>query len=335
VPDVEMPTTSSRNPMAVDQHIIMNDLAGYEKYYFIGGSPSWANIRGVLMNNVDGMHLYDQEVLDAPRLDVWGISDKNLFLESNKILAKESKPFFAIIQTADNHRPYSIPWEDKDFVSRKPTEDSLNRFGFMDQVSYDLKVKEYNAFRYTDYTFQKFMEAASKQKYFNNTIFVFIGDHGIPGDAGEMFSDAWTEQRLAAEHVPLLFYSPGRLPAKRSSIICSQVDVMPSIAGLCTTSFTNTTLGRNLMDSSNNQQPFAFIFDPDQRQAGIVKGDYYYRRHLQTGKEEMVSIINDQHAGTDKLTSSLREEMRQLSDAIYQASRYLLLNNKKKPRVNN
>src|SRR4030095_10789662 len=43
-PDVSMPQTASRNPAAVDQHTIINDFNGYEKLYFIGGSPSWANI---------------------------------------------------------------------------------------------------------------------------------------------------------------------------------------------------------------------------------------------------------------------------------------------------
>ncbi len=334
VPDVEMPKTSSRNPLAVDQHIILNDLVGYEKYYFIGGSPSWANIRGLLMNNIYGLHMYDQEVLDAPRLDVWGISDKNLFLESNKILAQESKPFFAIIQTADNHRPYTIPEEDTDFMVRATTEDSLNRFGFSDQVNYNLKLKEYNAFRYTDYTFQQFMHAASMEKYYDNTIFVFIGDHGIPGDAGTMFSPAWTAQRLAAEHVPLLFYSPRMLPPSRSSIICSQVDIMPTIAGFCSDSFTNSTLGRNLLDS-NHRHPFAFIFDPDQQQSGVIMGDYYYRKHLQTGKEEMVSIKINKQTGTDQSVLPIKEEMKQLSDALYQCSRYLLLNNKKKNQFSN
>jgi phosphoglycerol transferase MdoB-like AlkP superfamily enzyme len=28
------------------------------------------------------------------------------------------------------------------------------------------------------------MEAAAKEAYFKNTLFVFIGDHGIRGDAG-------------------------------------------------------------------------------------------------------------------------------------------------------
>ncbi|HTQ26784.1 MAG TPA: sulfatase-like hydrolase/transferase, partial [Puia sp.] len=86
IPDVEVATTtSSRNPSAVDQHTIINDFEGYEKFYFLGGSTSWANIRGLLTNNINGLHLYEQQDYDAPKIDVWGISDKNLFLEANKV----------------------------------------------------------------------------------------------------------------------------------------------------------------------------------------------------------------------------------------------------------
>ncbi|HEV3249645.1 MAG TPA: sulfatase-like hydrolase/transferase, partial [Puia sp.] len=87
IPDVEAAnTTSSRNPAAVDQRTIMSDFKGYDKFYFIGGSSSWANIRGLLKNNIEGLHLYEQQDYDAPKIDVWGISDKNLFLEANKSL---------------------------------------------------------------------------------------------------------------------------------------------------------------------------------------------------------------------------------------------------------
>ena len=35
IPDVEYPNTASRNPAAVDQHTIINDYKGYDKFYFI------------------------------------------------------------------------------------------------------------------------------------------------------------------------------------------------------------------------------------------------------------------------------------------------------------
>ncbi|WP_315821925.1 LTA synthase family protein [Paraflavitalea speifideaquila] len=267
IPDVEVPKTASRNPGAVDQHSIINDFAGYEKLYFLGGSASWANIRGLLTNNITGLKLYEGEDFKSPTVDVWGISDKNLFLESNKILAQQNKPFFAVIQTADNHRPYTIPKEDQqEFKKVNVSLDSIRRFGFEN-------VDELNAFRYTDFSYRKFIEAARAEKYFNNTIFVFIGDHGIPGNAGTMFPQAWTEQRLTSMHVPLLMYSPALVKPRRTDMICSQVDVLPTLASLANISYTNTTLGKDLLDSTTH--PFAFIFDPDNNMSGIVKGDYF------------------------------------------------------------
>ncbi len=321
-PDVEMTKTASRNPAAVDQHTIINNFNGYEKFYFLGGSTSWANIRGVLTNNIDNLHLYEQEDYKAEKIDVWGISDKNLFLEANKVLAQQQKPFFAIIQTADNHRPYTIPEEDlKEFNKVEAPADSLRKYGFE-------SLAEMNAFRYTDFGYQKFIEAAQKEKYFNNTVFVFIGDHGIPGNADALFPHSWTAQRLTTMHVPLLIYAPGKLAPKRVHTLSSQTDVLPTIAGLCNIKYTNSTLGKDLLDSAT--KGFAFIFDPDNSMTGVVKGDYLYRKQLRSNKEELVSIVNNEPVPNDAEHTAIAHEMQVLTDALFETAKFMLLNNKKK-----
>ncbi|MGB8194764.1 MAG: LTA synthase family protein [Chitinophagaceae bacterium] len=324
IPDVELANTASRNPAAVDQHTIINDFDGYEKFYFIGGSASWANIRGLLTNNISNLHLYEQDQFNAPAIDVWGISDKNLLLESGKILAQQKKPFFAVIQTAGNHRPYTIPAEDLDeFKLVNVPKDSLTRYGYENN-------EELNAFRYTDFCFQKFMQKAAKEPYFNNTIFVFIGDHGIAGNAGDMFPEAWTKSRLTSEHVPLLFYAPRLLNAQRVHRIASQVDVLPTIAGMCGLSYTNTTLGRDLMDSVFYAKQLAFIIDPDNGTAGLVNDSVFYRHSILTKEHygEAVSIIPGRDISIT--TAGETESFRKLTDALFETSKYLLLNNKKK-----
>ncbi|HEY4291026.1 MAG TPA: sulfatase-like hydrolase/transferase [Puia sp.] len=326
IPDVAAATTtSSRNPAAVDQHTIINDFSGYEKLYFIGGSTSWANIRGLLTNNIRGLHLYEQENYSSPKIDVWGISDKNLFLEANKVLKQQQGPFFAIIQTADNHRPYTIPQEDRPiFHPRTVPEDSLRRYGFESN-------EEMNAFRYTDFGYETFIRAASREKYFDNTVFLFVGDHGIPGDAGDLFPRAWTDQRLTSEHVPLLIYAPKLLRAQRLTGDCSQVDVLPTLAGLCDIPYDNTTLGRDLLDSAQYRgKEMSFIYDPDAGNIGVVKGGYFYRRGLKTGKEEMVSVVGNEPPPAGMIKGPVGQEMKKLSEGMYELSRYMLLQNKKK-----
>jgi phosphoglycerol transferase MdoB-like AlkP superfamily enzyme len=325
IPDVAAATTtSSRNPAAVDQHTIINDFEGYDKNYFLGGSTSWANIRGLLTNNIRDLRLYEQQDYSAPKVDVWGISDKNLFLEANKVLKKEQAPFFAVIQTADNHRPYTIPEEDRQaFHPVTMPADSLRRYGFGSN-------EEMNAFRYTDFGYRTFIEAASKEKYFANTIFLFVGDHGIPGDAGALFPRAWTDQRLTAEHVPMLIWSPALRHPRRIAGICSQVDVLPTLAGLCGMPYRNTTLGRDLLDTAAYaDKGLAFIYDPDQAYIGVIKGDYFYRRQLTTGKEEMVSVVNNSVTAPAMMTGPVKRQLQQLSDGLYEVSRFMLLTNKK------
>jgi phosphoglycerol transferase MdoB-like AlkP superfamily enzyme len=264
---------------------------------------------------------------------VWGISDKNLFLESNKILKQQTKPFFAVIQTADNHRPYTIPAEDRDaFKILSFSPDSLKRFGFESN-------EEMNAFRYTDFGYQQFMEAAKKEAYFKNTIFVFVGDHGIRYNGSlEYFPKSWTEQGLTCEHVPLLFYAPGLLKPQRISNVASQVDILPTIASLARIPYTNNSLGRNLFDtvpalqfkSVFAKENYAFVIDHDVHTIGLVSNQYYYLKNLKTGKQELVSMTGNDPVPANPSTDSAKNYLQKLTDAYYETAKYLLLNNKKR-----
>jgi len=319
-PDVLEGKTSSRNPLAVDQHSIIADFKNYEKYYFLGGSASWANIRGVLTNNISDLKIFEQGSYQSSEIDVWGISDKNLFLEANKTLSKNTKPFFAIIQTADNHRPYTIPTEDlKVFVKKTVPKDSLLKFGFENN-------EEYNAFRYTDFCIEQFIEAAKKEKYFNETLFVFIGDHGIKGDAGTMLPKSFTEQGLTNMHVPLLFYAPSILQPKEYSIPVSQLDVLPSIASLCNIPYTNTTMGKNVFITVQQNDNAIFLYDDFNQQIGVLNNEYYYGYKLKNpSKPIFESALNNEVVKND----SVQKQMDILTKTIYETAKYMLKNNQK------
>jgi len=102
----------------------------------------------------------------VPEVNVWGISDKDLFLEANELFREKDKPFFAYIQTSGNHRPYNktIPMADSDFVKIAVPEAELKRYGFE-------SIDELNCFWYPVYFIQKFMEAATQEKNFHNQVF--------------------------------------------------------------------------------------------------------------------------------------------------------------------
>ncbi|MFN8290302.1 MAG: sulfatase-like hydrolase/transferase [Chitinophagaceae bacterium] len=80
IPDAQLFKFSSRNPDAVKQHTIIDNLAGYEKHYFLGGNPEFGNFEG-LLNNIDGLQMHTGKRPGIPEVNVWGISDKELFLK--------------------------------------------------------------------------------------------------------------------------------------------------------------------------------------------------------------------------------------------------------------
>ena len=319
IPDVQLSKFATRNDATVNQRSIINDFDGYEKMYFIGGRSQFNNFAG-LLKNIRGVKIYEEGSYSAPKINVWGISDKNLFLEANAVMARQQKPFFSIIQTADNQRPHNIPEDDKDFIQKDIPLDTLLKYGFE-------SVKEYNAFAYTDYCFKKFMQAASAESYFENTIFVFVGDHGVEGNAMAMYPKAWTEQRLTEEHVPLLFYAPALLnPQKRTEVV-SQIDVLPTIAGMLLQPYSNSTLGRNLLDTAKKEN-LAFIIYHAPGWVGVINDEYFYRKNIRMQKEELLPVQYNLPVLAGKQEDSVKKKMSQLTSAIYETSRWMLLNNK-------
>lgn len=317
-PDVQLSKFSTRNPEAIDQHTIINDFEGYQKFYFLGGSPSFSNFEG-LVKNIDDVHMNVEGKFESQPVDVWGISDKNLFLEANEVFARQQDPFFAIVQTADNHRPFTIPEEDAgDFEVKRISNEELDKYGFE-------SLSEYNAFRYADYCIETFMKAARKEKYFSNTVFVFIGDHGVSGDASNIYPAVWTDERLTEEHVPLLFYAPGLLPAQQRNEVVSMVDVLPTIAGITGQTYTNTTLGRDILDGKYSNQS-AFIILHDEGRIGMVTQEYYFTKNLHFEKEQIHFIR--EHSYTSAELDSIKKKMSHLTSAYYETARWMLVHNK-------
>ena len=319
IPDVQLSKFSTRNPQALDQHTIINNFEGYQKFYFLGGSPSFNNFEG-LVKNIDGIQMNVEGNFDYKPVNVWGISDKDLFLEANKLFSKQKEPFFAIVQTADNHRPFTIPPEDAAFQKKLVTKDELEKWGFE-------SVEEYNAFRYADFCFQNFIETAKKQPYFANTVFVFVGDHGVSGNAQSVYPKVWTDERLTDEHVPLLFYAPRLMAPQKRDEVVSQIDVLPTIAGLTGQSYTNTTLGRDVLHNDGGGH-YAFIILHDEGKIGMVTDDFYFSKNLNFQHEEL-HFLNDHSSYTPQQMDSIKRKMSTVTSGFYETARWMLVHNKK------
>jgi len=330
LPDVELNKTSTRNPLIVDQHTIINAFTDYNKHYFLGGSANWGNIRGLLSHNIKDLNLHEEGSYTSERVDVWGISDLDLFIESNKILKKQTEPFFSIIQTSGNHRPYTIPDNNQNFKYVKQNKEQLTKNGFISE-------KEYNSFRFMDHSIGHFMALAKKENYFDNTVFVFFGDHGISGYGGEHTSQFDSDFDLTGLHVPFVIYAPKLLKAQTLEHVASQVDILPTLAALITKGYTNTTLGRDLLNPKYDAQRYAFrIIHEKIPNLGLITQDYYLKV-LADGRAAKLYATHSNHSKnkeTGKHTDislqkpELTKKFKQLTLGVYETAKYMRYHNK-------
>ncbi len=327
LPDVESRETSSRNPLIVKQNSIVTAFEGYDKLYFLGGSVNWANIRGLLGHNIPNIEIYEEGSYDAPDADVWGISDLNLFVEASNVLAAkgDEKPFFAIIQTSGNHRPYTIPDDNRGFEYRTPeSEEYVKKYGFT-------SIQEYNSFRFMDHSIGVFMQEAASQPYFDNTVFVFLADHGLPGSAAHI-PKSEMQLGMTQFHVPFVIHAPGLIKGGMEiDTISSEVDVLATVASLTSTPYKNTTLGRDIFSAPPNGERYAFTISGQSRtpEIGLVSKDFYYKTLVKDGRGTLHEY-DSQEPRTDVSNQypEIARRMEEMVRAFYESARYIRYFNK-------
>ena len=324
LPDVETIKTSTRNPLIIDQHTIINSFTDYQNFYFIGGSASWGNIRGLLSRNIKGVKIYEEGNYKSKRVDVWGISDLHLFAEANSVLKKKKdKPFFAIIQTAGNHKPYNIPEDNRGFIYSGLKDEQVTSYGFE-------SAREFDSFRYMDHSVGYFMKIARKEQYFANTIFIFFGDHGIYGDTGK--HTPLYEHRLAIQsfHVPLVIYAPKLIKKGQTfDTVASGVDILPTLAGLASEKYVNTTIGRDLLDNQHENTRYAFtVHHGNGLTIGLLDENYYFRMRDSGNNKVLYSLHSDKPRNNIILQKPDQAIlMEKYCSAIFETSRYMRFHN--------
>lgn len=322
IPDIEVNQSSSRNPLVVKQNTLVNEFKGYDKFYFLGGSANWGNIRGILSGNIPGLMLHEEGSYsrDSQRIDVWGISDLHLFIEANRVLRKpRDKPFFAMIQTASNHRPYKLPDDRMGFEYDSKDNFDWKKYGFHNE-------REYNALRFLDHSIGKFIEIAQQEAYFKNTLFAFFGDHAVP-EVGEHMPQYLQQLHIHEELVPFVIYAPALIGKGRiHSKIASELDVLPTLAGLSLPQYTNTTLGRDLLDPRHDSQRYAFTFNRTP-EIGLI-GDKFYFQMFANGQHKRLHRLDSHNPRKNVVDHhpDIARQFEELCRGIYETARYMRFN---------
>ena len=326
--DVASVETASSNPRIVDQYSSINALNNYKKFYLMGGSASWRNVRSLLKNNIHDIKIMEQDDMDYPRLDVWGISDNDLFKVAHSTFENinTSNPFFAVVQTATNHRPYSIPDDVEGFNLINLEKSILSNAGFDSQ-------EQFNAMRMLDHAVGEFISYAKSSSYFNNTVFLFFGDHGTSDPRAMHMPKSDFDLKLRSYHVPFFIYSPGLIKEGSLRTDVSQlVDILPTINGLAGNNYENRTMGRDLLNDVIPKDPLALIINKKMAKQHIaVIGKDHYLSMSKDGNQIQLHELWSNEPLVDvkdkfpEITNSYAARL----EGIYETAKYMLYHNQK------
>ena len=206
---------------------------GYSSSFFHGGTNGTMNFNGFCATAGFDKYYGRKEYNDEKDYDGdWGIWDEPFLQRMASELSKEKEPFVSSVFTLSSHHPYEIP------------------------AKYKGKIKEgrlpiHKCVSYADHSIKRFFETAKKQKWFNNTLFVFTADHtGVSDDV--VYSNPF-----GCYEIPLFFYLPGNSLKGVDPNVAQQTDIMPTVLKLLKYNKPFFSFGNDLLDSSLVNMRFA------------------------------------------------------------------------------
>ncbi len=247
---------------------------GYDTKFIYGGRGYFDNMNYFFSHN--GFSIVDKaDFSDTEKTfeNAWGVCDEDLFGkvigEANKSYSQH-KPFFSMVMTTSNHRPFTYP-SGKVYV---PT-GSGREGGVM----------------YADYAIGRLEAQARKQPWFNQTLFVIVADH---------CSSSARQYALPIQryHIPLIIYSPANIRPRQVDAMSSQIDIAPTVLSLLNFSYTSRFIGRDILDKDagprrafiSTYEKLGFLEDDKLLVLSPKKEISFYTCNLQKGKTTEIPL---------------------------------------------
>ena len=179
---------------------------GYETEFIYGGRKSFDNMSSFFLGN-GVQRIYDRECFDKTILEAtWGVADENVFRKALEVLKSHgTNPFFSLILTTTGHSPFEFP------------------DGRIELFETPQKTQN-NAIKYADYALGEFFNAAKKEPYYKNTLFLIIADHSSRLHGLDLIP-------IKKFHIPGLLIGPSVKPGVYDRI-ASQIDMPPTLLDL-------------------------------------------------------------------------------------------------------
>jgi phosphoglycerol transferase MdoB-like AlkP superfamily enzyme len=294
LPDVNWNKLATHQPPSSSIPVLLNQIPFDASYYLLGGDGNWADIKGFLKSNVKNIEVLDAAQMKTKAASVWGADDYDLLQQADELFRKSKTPFFAVIQTASNHEPFTIPVTatERGFITVNPAIDSLKQFGFQ-------SAREFNSMRYLDFCLQKYFEKAATASYFSNTVFIIAGDHGTFGKAVNSMQEDWDTYKLKLLHVPLLFYKSGLQQQYTDTALCSLQDILPTVYGWHYSNSVNDLTGIDLLSGYYKTGQFFMLHEL--HQAGWIAPQLKFLASYENGA--LKHVLTNQKSKTDSISA--------------------------------
>ena len=137
----------------------------------------------------------------------WAIWDEPFLQYYAEEMSRMQQPFMTAVFTASSHHPFVVP---EQYSKQFPDEG----------------LEIHKCIRYTDQAIGRFFQTASKQPWFQNTLFVLTSDHT------NMSSHAEYQTDLGGFCSPIIIYDPSKPEGTMQDKVAQQIDILPTVLGL-------------------------------------------------------------------------------------------------------
>jgi len=229
---------------------------GYATQFLYGGEGIFDNMRAFFLGNGFDTFIEERDFAHPVFRGTWGVSDEDLFRRADqefRALFSRGRRFFATLLTVSLHSPWQYP---PGRIQTLPA-GTVVPPGFV--------LEELNNFHYADYAIGRFMHEARTAPWFNDTLFVFVGDHGVHMRGRDLMP-------VDEYRVPALFYSPDHVTPQRISAVTSQIDIAPTIMGILGGEYRSPFFGRDVLRCCGEDNFAIMIYN--RKRYGIVSGSH-------------------------------------------------------------
>ncbi|MFZ4855463.1 MAG: LTA synthase family protein [Desulfuromonadaceae bacterium] len=219
---------------------------GYDNKFIYAGHGYFDNMNYFYEHNgfksIDRTNFSKEEITFT---NAWGVCDEDLFLKVIKeadLSHADKKPFFSVVMTTSNHRPFTYPEGKIDIPSHTGRDGGI---------------------KYADYALGRLLAEAKKKPWFRDTIFIVVADH-CAGSAAKLALP------IKNYEIPLFIYAPAYVKPRVVDRMMSQIDVAPTVLALLDMKYSSAFIGKNIL-TPDPWTDRAFI--STYQKLGYIQGD--------------------------------------------------------------